>query len=70
MSDLLGTFKSALVFFSGKRVLSVDSWTFKLCTVMTSSVLLCSSVAVSARQFFGEPIRCDSGKVRLEAPGD
>ena len=42
------------------------SWTFSVFSKVTASLLILSSVIVTARQFFGQPITCDPGaKVRL-----
>ena len=42
----------------------IDSWIFKLMNKLTPGMLTIASIIVSARQFFGEPIRCDAGAVR------
>lgn len=62
MAQLIGMFKDALLFKKDKT-LTVDSWTFALFNRVTTPFLVACSVAVSARQFFGEPVRCDAGKV-------
>ncbi len=62
MADFLANIKRALV-PGGDKGLSIDNWTFKVQTVMTSAILIGSAMAVTAKQFFGEPIRCDGGKV-------
>ncbi len=58
MADLLGTLKRTLSPGGGKT-----NWTFTMQTVMTSAILACGAMAVTARQFFGQPIQCDAGKV-------
>ncbi len=59
MAQMLTTFKEMLVF--KEKSLSIDSWTFMLFNKVTTPLLVLCSLAVSARQFFGEPIRCDTG---------
>jgi len=61
--DLVSMFKDALVFRN--RELSIDSWTFKTFTKVTPVMMAVGSALVSARQFFGEPIKCDAGKVTI-----
>lgn len=46
------------------NTVSVDNWTFKCFYKVSTSLLIFSSVIVSARQFFGVPITCDGGLVR------
>ena len=44
----------------------IDSWIFQLMSKVTPGLLTIASIIVSAKQFFGEPIRCDAGvAVRL-----
>ncbi len=63
MDQLLNVFKDASG-VKGQKSLSIDSWSFKLFNTVTTPLLICCSIAVSARQFFGEPVRCDAGSVR------
>ncbi len=64
MAQLLSMFKDALLFKESAP--SIDSWTFKLFNKVTTPMMLLASVAVSARQFFGEPVQCDPGEVMHE----
>ena len=41
--------------------LYIHSWVFSMFNSMTSSFCTLSAFLVSSRQFFGEPILCDSG---------
>lgn len=41
----------------------IDSWIFQLMNKVTPAIMTIASIVVSARQFFGEPIRCDAGLV-------
>ena len=62
MAAILGSLKDAL-WFTHKKAPCIDSWTFQIFNKVTSSLLVLGSVIVVARQFFGEPIRCDAGTV-------
>ena len=61
MAELLGAFGKAISSFLELKQVSIDNWCFKLFYKITTSVLILSSVLVTARQFFGEPIQCDAG---------
>jgi hypothetical protein len=65
MAAIVAGFKEALWFGEAKKTVCIDSWTFKLFNKVTSGLLVLGSVIVTSRQFFGEPIRCDAGAVRL-----
>ncbi len=54
--------KSAKSFMTSN--VAVDNWTFKCFYKVTTTVCVASSVAATARQFFGQPIHCDAGSVR------
>ena len=62
MAEILGGIKNAL-WFTHKKAPCIDSWTFQIFNKVTSSLLVLGSIVVVARQFFGEPIRCDAGTV-------
>ena len=66
MAQLVAMFKESTFLGGGKgeKNIVIDSWTFKLFNKATTGLLVLGSIAVTARQFFGEPIRCDAGKVR------
>ena len=67
MAAILGSLKDAL-WFTHKKAPCIDSWTFQIFNKVTSSLLVLGSVIVVARQFFGEPIRCDAGTVSSNYP--
>ena len=62
-AEILGAFGKAISIFLELKQVSIDNWCFKLFYKITTSLLLLSSVLVTARQFFGEPIQCDAGSV-------
>ena len=64
MAALLTTFKDSLFFKTNERKLVIDSWAFQMFNTITSPLMVLSSVIVSSRQFFGEPIKCDPGSVK------
>jgi len=43
------------------NTVSIDNWVFKLFYKVTTTILVFSSILVTSRQFFGEPIQCDAG---------
>ena len=63
MAAIIAGFKEAL-WFERKKTIVIDSWTFQAFNKVTAGLLVMGSVMVVARQFFGEPIRCDAGTVR------
>ena len=65
MAELLGAVSKATSSFLGLKQTSIDNWGFKLFYRFTTPILLFSSILVTARQFFGEPIQCDAASVRL-----
>ena len=58
MAELIVMFKDALS-FDNKRSIVIDSWEFKTSSQFTPALLVLASMIVTARQFFGQPIRCD-----------
>ena len=62
MAAILSSLKDAL-WFAHNKAPCIDSWTFQIYNRVTTSLLAICSVVVVARQFFGEPIRCDAGEV-------
>ena len=70
MAELLGAFGKAISSFLELKQVSIDNWCFKLFYKITTSVLILSSVLVTARQFFGEPIQCDAGSRSDGIEGD
>ena len=58
MAELIVMFKDALS-FGDKRSIVIDSWEFKTSSQFTPALLVLASMIVTARQFFGQPIRCD-----------
>ena len=64
MADLIGAFRGIEIFKQNEeKSIHIDSLVFRLFNKVTSSILVIASLAVTARQFFGEPISCDAGKV-------
>ena len=63
MAELIQGFSLALGKFLELKQVNIDNWGFKLFYKITTSLLLLSSVLVTVRQFFGEPIQCDGGSV-------
>ena len=60
MAEIIGLLKKSL-WFSNKKTLVIDSWSFQLYNKVTSSILVAFSILVTAKQFFGRPIQCDPG---------
>ena len=60
MAEFLAILKKSL-WFTNEKTLVIDSWTFQLFNKVTCSLLVAGSLLVTARQFFGHPIRCDAG---------
>ena len=58
MAELIVMFKDALS-FGNKQSIVIDSWEFKTSSQFTPALLVLGSMIVTARQFFGQPIRCD-----------
>ena len=58
MAELIVMFKDALS-FGDTRSIVIDSWEFKTSSQFTPALLVLASMIVTARQFFGQPIRCD-----------
>ena len=67
MAELLGIFRDNPLFKRKDKNICIDSLTFRLLNKVTTSILVICSIAVTARQFFGDPISCDAGKVSLFA---
>ena len=64
MAQLLVMLKDALS-INNKKTIVIDSWEFKTSSQFTPALLVLGSMIVTTRQFFGEPIQCDSGSVRF-----
>ena len=64
MAELIVMFKDALS-FGDKRSIVIDSWEFKTSSQFTPALLVLASMIVTARQFFGQPIRCDPNVSKL-----
>ena len=62
MAELVRMFKDAL-WFRNKKAITIDSSAFKTSSQLTPAVLVLGSIVVTARQFFGHPIKCDPGAV-------
>ena len=62
MAELIVMFKDVLS-FSNKKSIVIDSWEFKTSSQFTPALLVLASMIVTARQFFGQPIRCDPSNV-------
>lgn len=54
MTDFADLFKPIIK----KKKISADNTVFQLHYKLTTIILLCSSLLVSSKQFFGEPIKC------------
>ncbi len=65
--DLLGIVGKATKAFFDVRTISVDNWTFKLYYKVSVVLVVFCSVIVTSRQFFGSPINCDPGEVRMRS---
>ena len=63
MAELVRALKDAL-WFRNKKNITIDSSAFKTSSQLTPALLVLGSIIVTARQFFGHPIKCDSGAVR------
>ena len=61
MAELIGVVSKAVGSYFELQQVSIDNWSFKLFYKITTSILVLSSVLVTARQFFGDPIKCDAG---------
>ena len=59
MALALGAIQAGTQFFLGKNDQSIDNWTFKLHYQVSVTLLVASSVLVTASQLFGNPIECD-----------
>jgi len=70
MAELLGAVTKATSSFLGLKQASIDNWGFKLFYRFTTTILIFSSILVTARQFFGEPIQCDAGSSADGVEGD
>ena len=62
MADILAVIRKAL-WFTEENSLVIDSTVFQLHNKVTCILFIASSILVTARQFFGHPIRCDAGYV-------
>jgi hypothetical protein len=62
MAELVRAFKDAL-WFRNKKSITIDSSAFKTSSQLTPALLVLGSLIVTARQFFGHPIKCDPGAV-------
>ena len=58
MAELIVMLKDAMS-FSNKKNIVIDSWEFKASSQFTPGLLVLASMLVTARQFFGQPIKCD-----------
>ena len=63
--DILGIVGKATKAFFDVRTISIDNWTYKLYYKISVILVVSCSVIVTSRQFFGSPINCDPGEVRL-----
>lgn len=63
MAQMLAALRESFWFHGKRSTLCIDSWTFRLFNKVTSALLVMASLAVTARQFFGDPILCDAGLV-------
>lgn len=61
MAQLLTKFKE--FFILKEKSISIDSWSFQMFNIYSTAIFMFCSIVVTARQFFGEPIRCDAGSV-------
>ena len=64
MAQLITMFREALIFKGHHGKTYVDDWVFQLFNKVTPSLYVLCSIMAAARQFFGEPIKCDAGAVR------
>ena len=65
MAELVNLFRNLNVFGKhSSRSLKIDSFAFTAFCQITPSLMVLGSVIVTARQFFGDPIKCDIGNVR------
>ena len=62
MAELLLMLKD-VVWFSHNNRIVIDSSEFKISSQFTPGLLVLGSMIVTTRQFFGQPIKCDSGAV-------
>ena len=60
MAEILGAITGATKLFLEVNQVSIDNWTFKLFYKATTSLLLACSVISSSKQFFGNPISCET----------
>ena len=65
MAELIGAVTKVTNAFLEINQISIDNWGFKLFYKATTSILIACSVLVVSTQFFGSPIQCDAGSVRL-----
>jgi len=61
MAEIIGAVTGVTKSFLEINTISIDNWGFKLFYKWTTTLCVFSSVLVSGRQFFGEPIKCDAG---------
>ena len=66
MAELVRMFKDAL-WFRNKKSITIDSSAFKTSSSLTPALMVLGSIIVTARQFFGHPIKCDPGAVGFYA---
>ena len=64
MTELIVMLKDVMS-FSAKKSIVIDSWEFKISNQITPIMLILCSMIVTARQFFGHPIKCDSGHASI-----
>ena len=65
MAEILGAATSATKLFFEVNKVSIDNWTFKLFYKATSSMLMAFAFVASTKQFFGDPISCETVNVSL-----
>lgn len=64
MAEIIGAVTGVTKSFLEINKISIDNWGFKLFYKWSTTLLVFCSVIVTARQFFGDPIKCDAGKDR------
>ena len=61
MAEIIGAVTSVTKGFLEINSISIDNWGFKLYYKWSTGLLVFCSIMVTARQFFGDPIKCDAG---------
>ena len=64
MIEIIGAVTKVTQGFLEINSISIDNWGFRLFYKWSTTLLVCCSFLVTARQFFGDPINCDAGKAR------